>query len=134
MTSVATKIFQKNQVAGNGLVAVPFKFSPNGTGVPDATLTVGPGVTSVVYLSANMFQVNLRCNFKQLVAASFSIYAAAAGTAQGFTIEVDTANTNVAAGIVALATVNAAGTRATIAAATDQRISGILWFSTSAVL
>jgi hypothetical protein len=98
-----------------------FRFRPNGTGVPDVKQIFGNFITGVTYsgTGTGIYLVQFSSNHGSLIGFNASVQSNATGPAQGFTFEVDTAQTNLTAGtpgaVLAIAGVNASGTRATIA-------------------
>lgn len=103
-----------------------FRFQPNGTGAP--TGIQGRFIQSITYAASDMWLVTLSSPVASILAFNASVQGNSGGPAQGFTFEVDTANTALAGAasagpvngqagaVIAIASVNASGTRATIAA------------------
>lgn len=103
-----------------------FRFQPNGTGVP--TGIQGRFISGITYLATGIWLVTFNSPFASLLGFNASVQGNSGGPAQGFTFEIDTTNTALAGAasagpvngqagaVVAIASVNASGTRATIAA------------------
>lgn len=108
-------------VNGQGIKRYTFSFQPNGTANPAVATIAGKGIASITYLASNMWLVNFVEKFQGIQAFSFGIRSNAGGPGQGFSINLDNANSSLspagaaAGAVLALASVNAAGTRATIA-------------------
>jgi hypothetical protein len=98
-----------------------FRFRPNGTGVPDVKQIFGLFITGVTYsgTGTGIYLVQFTSNQGNLVSFNANVQTNVGGPAQGFTFEVDTAQTNLSAAspgaVLAIAGVNASGNRATIA-------------------
>lgn len=96
-----------------------FRFRPNGTSTP--AVVIGNLITAIAYsgTGTGVYLVQFVSNHASLLSFNASVQSNVGGPAQGFTFEVDTAQTNLQAGtpgaVLAIAGVNPSGSRATIA-------------------
>ena len=89
-------------------------FRPNGSSAP--TVYFGAGISAVAYVTGSIVTFTMTDGgWTRLLDFSFGVQTAAGDAAIGTTLELDTTNTNLDTGVIAVATTNAAGTRADVA-------------------
>jgi len=101
-----------------------FSWAPNGSSDPDTTDSryFGKGASACNYVTGSIIKFTLiDSNFLRIIHFTWGVMGAAAGAQQGFTLELDSTNTDLAAGVLAFALVNASGTRADVAATAGAR-------------
>jgi len=101
-------------------------WAPNGSSAPDTTDSryFGKGATSVAYVTGSIIKFTMADgNFGRILHYTWGVQGAAAGAQQGFTLELNTTNTDItaAAATLAFTLVNTSGTAADVAATAGAR-------------
>lgn len=130
-------LFQEAGSNAAGATRYCFRFRPNGTSNPVAAECIGTFITSITYTATGIYLVTFASNHASLLTFNGSVQSNSGGPAQGFTLEIDTAATNLSAtggSVLAIAGVNPSGTRATIAHDANTFILCEVVFSENTVL
>jgi len=98
-----------------GAMTYYVNFRPNAA--LDPTVYHGIGIAAVAYVTGSIIKFTFQDTrgWLRLLDFSFGVQTAAAGAGIGMTLELDTTNTSIDNGVIAVAMTNAAGTRADVA-------------------